>query len=111
MRELYYKIRRTLSGIKMLWSGLWLTSVLMCLRPVVWWIAALVYGLSVVIVVFLNGVRAAALFYQEIIISYLPDWLHAGIGIACFLLYCIMANGIISTWSYRKHTTSFSYSW
>lgn len=74
------------SGVKMLWTGLYLVCALACYyrldarRTVV----ATVLALALIIVG--NTFRAVGLFYIEAGVLTLPAWAHEGLGVAIFLL-------------------------
>ena len=72
------------SGIKMLWSGLFLACALAASArlPALRTMAAMLLAAAVVIAA--NSVRAAALFYMETGLVHLPAWAHPGIGVLCF---------------------------
>lgn len=72
------------SGIQMLWFGFYLVSLLAAFYRLRVWAALLCGGGTLVIVVVANMVRATALFFKEAHIVVLPDWTHAGIGVALF---------------------------
>jgi exosortase len=72
------------SGIQMLWSGLFLASLLAAFYRLSAARAAICGAAAVVIVVLANMMRATALFFKEAEIVSLADWTHAGIGTAIF---------------------------
>lgn len=78
------------SGIKMLWAGGYLASVLACLYDLrVARIAVLGFG-TVVCVIGGNALRAAALFYLEAGVVPLPSWSHSASGIVVFVATALL---------------------
>lgn len=74
------------SGVKMLWTGLYLTFTLagyyrMNAQRTAW---AMV--LALVLIVIGNTLRAVGLFYVETGLLPFPAWAHEGLGVAVFLL-------------------------
>jgi len=81
------------SGIKMLWVGLFLTFVVLCLyeltlRKTLW-----LLPLVGVVIMAANVFRAVALFYLEAGVLSLPSWGHEYAGVIAFVLE---AAGIIT---------------
>lgn len=77
------------SGIKMLWTGLYLTFTLACYYRLNLKRTALAIVIALPTVILANLLRALALFYVESGILFgrgLPAWTHEGIGVAFFLL-------------------------
>jgi exosortase len=75
------------SGVRMLWTGAALCCVLASQRNVVTWrglAAALAMVLPVAL--FANAIRAALLFILETRSQPMPDFLHASVGVATFIL-------------------------
>ncbi len=73
------------SGIKMLWTGLYLNFTLVCFRglgPLRTWFT---YSFSMFIIFLGNLLRTIVLFYGEAHIVSFPSWGHQGVGIATFL--------------------------
>lgn len=77
------------SGIKMLWSGLYLSLSLSCIHEIGSLYTWLGYTLSVFIIFIGNVVRATLLFYSESGIVILPDWTHQGIGVVIFFFVAL----------------------
>lgn len=86
------------SGVHMLWTGLWASSLVLLIFDPGWRRGLLLYALSVPLVLFVNAVRATALFYGEVVVTELPDWTHAGVGVVCFALYCLLIVFIAQRW-------------
>jgi exosortase/archaeosortase family protein len=81
------------SGIKMLWVGLFLTFVVLCLYELPLLKTLLVLPLVGVVIMAANVFRAVALFYLEAGVLTLPAWGHEYAGVIAFVLE---AAGIIS---------------
>jgi exosortase/archaeosortase family protein len=81
------------SGIKMLWVGMFLTFVLLCLYELPVLKAALLVVLAFVVIVGANVFRAVALFYLEAGVLHLPSWGHNYAGVIAFVLE---AAGIVA---------------
>lgn len=77
------------SGVKMLWTGFFLTSVLITLYR--FNLTKSVFALVIAFAIILIGniFRAVGLFYLEAEIVKMPDFAHSGIGIISFILTCI----------------------
>lgn len=74
------------SGIKMLWSGLYLTLVLVCIYRVKTGTAILSCGISWVLLILANTLRTTTLFLLEVLPIHRPVWLHDYIGVTIFTL-------------------------
>ena len=81
------------SGIKMLWVGLFLTFILLCLYELPVLKATLLVLLAFVVIIGANVFRAVALFYLEAGVLNLPSWGHEYAGLVSFVLE---AAGIVS---------------
>jgi exosortase/archaeosortase family protein len=81
------------SGIKMLWVGMFLTFVLLCLYELPILKSALLVLLAFVVIIGANVFRAVALFYLEAGILNMPSWSHEYAGVIAFVLE---AAGIVS---------------
>jgi exosortase/archaeosortase family protein len=77
------------SGIKMLWSGLFLTFVLMAFHNVKFLTSLWSTLIAVIVILVGNGLRASLLFYPETRLLELPEWAHPAIGVASFLVTAI----------------------
>lgn len=73
------------SGVRMLWSGLFLMAAAAAWHRFSPRQTLLALGLTLVAVVAANGLRAAALFYLESGLLQLPPWVHDATGLAVFL--------------------------
>lgn len=72
------------SGIRMLWTGLFLACFLTAaLRLDSWRTLGTLAGAGIAVVL-ANGIRTAVLFFQENAIVPLPHWAHDGAGLAVF---------------------------
>ena len=78
------------SGIKMLWAGAYLASVLACLYNLKATRVVLLGLGTVVCVIAGNALRAAALFYLEAGIVPLPSWSHNATGIVVFAVTALL---------------------
>jgi len=74
------------SGIKMLWVGLFLTFVLLCLYELPVLKALLLLPLTFVVIIGANVFRAVALFYLEAGVLQMPSWGHEYAGLIAFVL-------------------------
>lgn len=81
------------SGIKMLWVGLFLTFVILCLYELPLLKTLLLLPLVGVVIMAANVFRAVALFYLEAGVLSSPSWGHEYAGVIAFVLE---AAGIIS---------------
>jgi exosortase/archaeosortase family protein len=77
------------SGIKMLWTGLYLNFTLACFRRLGSLRTWLTYSLSMFIIFLGNLLRTIVLFYGEAHILSFPSWGHQGVGIAAFLVVAL----------------------
>lgn len=95
------------SGVKMLWAGLFLASVLVCFYELKFFKSLLVLITAFAAIIAGNIFRALALFYIEAEIIKTPSWMHeatgvvsfalVGICIAAFVLWLRKANFILQT--------------
>jgi exosortase/archaeosortase family protein len=74
------------SGIKMLWVGMFLTFVLLCLYELPALKAMLLLPFAFAVIVAANVFRAVALFYLEAGIFTMPSWGHEYAGLIAFAL-------------------------
>ena len=81
------------SGIKMLWVGLFLTFVVLCLYELPLLKTLLLLPLVGVVILAANVFRAVALFYLEAGILRMPSWGHEYAGVIAFILEAL---GIIA---------------
>jgi len=81
------------SGIKMLWVGLFLTFVVLCLYELPLLKTLLLLPLVGVVIMAANVFRAVALFYLEAGVVSMPSWGHEYAGVIAFVLE---AAGIIA---------------
>lgn len=81
------------SGIKMLWVGLFLTFVLLCLYELPVLKAMLLGLLAFIVIIGANVFRAVALFYLEAGVLNMPSWGHEYAGVVAFVLEAV---GIVS---------------
>lgn len=81
------------SGIKMLWVGMFLTFVLLCLYELPFLKSALLVLLAFGVIIGANVFRAVALFYLEAGVLKMPSWGHDYAGVIAFVLE---AAGIVS---------------
>src|SRR5262245_63265621 len=74
------------SGVKMLWTGFYLTFTLACYYKLNAKRTALACIAAFVAIISSNTFRAAALFYVEAgaVNLPLPDWTHEGVGVVIF---------------------------
>jgi len=81
------------SGIKMLWVGLFLTFVILCLYELPLLKTLLLLPLVAIVIMAANVFRAVALFYLEAGVVKLPSWGHEYTGLIAFALE---AAGIVA---------------
>ena len=86
------------SGVKMLWTGMFLCFTLACWFRLNWQRTIAAAALSVAAIVLGNTIRAVALFYLETDLLPLPerfsDTAHSTIGVTMFLLSAIAIAGL-----------------
>ncbi len=87
------------SGVKMLWTGFWATSLAIVVFDVGWGRGMALYLLTLPCVLIINALRASTLFYTELVVQGLPEWTHTAAGVMAFALYCITLVWIIMKWS------------
>lgn len=73
------------SGVKMLWTGMFLTMTLACFRGLGAMRTIFAAVLTLIATVAANGIRTAALFYIEADVVDVPDWFHEWAGLAVFV--------------------------
>lgn len=83
------------SGIKMLWVGMFLTFVLLCLHELPVMKSALLVLLAFVVTIGANVFRAVALFYLEAGVLQMPSWGHEYAGVIAFVLEAAGIVGIL----------------
>lgn len=83
------------SGIKMVWVGLFLTFVVLCLYELPLLKTLLLMPLVVVVIMGANVFRAVALFYLEAGILVMPSWGHEYAGLVAFVLEATGIVGIV----------------
>jgi exosortase/archaeosortase family protein len=74
------------SGIKMLWVGVFLTCILLCLYELPVLRAILLLPLTFIVIIGANVFRAVALFYLEAGVFEMPWWGHEYAGVIAFVL-------------------------
>lgn len=74
------------SGVRMLWTGLFLALALAAVWRLTPARTLAAVGLALIAVLLGNVLRATALFFPEAGLLHLPGWGHAGIGVVSFLL-------------------------
>jgi exosortase/archaeosortase family protein len=82
------------SGIKMLWTGFFLTSLLITIYGFNFKKACFAFASAFGIILLGNIFRAVGLFYLEAEIVKMPSFAHEAIGVSAFVLTCI---GIVVT--------------
>jgi exosortase/archaeosortase family protein len=83
------------SGIKMLWVGLFLTFVVLCLYELPLRNTLLLLPLVGVVIMAANVFRAVALFYLEAGVLSMPSWGHEYAGVIAFVLEAAGIIGIV----------------
>lgn len=74
------------SGVKMLWTGLYLVFALACYYRLDGRRTVLAVLLALALIIIGNTFRAVGLFYVEAGVLAFPAWAHEGLGVAVFLL-------------------------
>lgn len=85
------------SGIKMLWTGLYLAFALCCFYRLNNTRTSVAAIMALILVVIGNGLRAISLFYIETGIIKMARWTHEGVGL---LLFALTALAIITSVHY-----------
>jgi len=83
------------SGIKMLWVGMFLTFVLLCMYELPIWKSMLLVLLAFTVIIGANVFRAVALFYLETGVLRMPSWGHEYAGVIAFVLEAAGIVGIL----------------
>lgn len=83
------------SGIKMLWVGLFLTFVVLCMYELPLLKTLLLLPLVGVVIMATNVFRAVALFYIEAGVLDVPSWGHEYAGVIAFVLEAAGIIGIV----------------
>jgi exosortase/archaeosortase family protein len=84
------------SGIKMLWVGMFLTFVLLCIYELPFVRALLLLPACAIVILAGNVFRAVALFYLEAGVLKLPSWGHEYAGLVAFVLIAVGIVWIVS---------------
>jgi exosortase/archaeosortase family protein len=96
------------SGVRMLWSGLYLNFTLACFTGLDSFRTWLAYAFSVAAIFFGNTIRASALFFTESGIVRGGSWAHQAVGLAVFFMVglaivrfhrFIRRTGVDSAWT------------
>jgi len=74
------------SGIKMLWSGYYMTAAMSCFFRWRTKRTLFFFLITLIVVILGNTLRATALFYVESGLVALPSWAHQAMGLCVFLL-------------------------
>lgn len=82
------------SGVKMLWAGFFLTSLLITIYQFNFRKSVLAFFSALGIILLGNIFRATGLFYLEAELIKMPNFAHQAIGVSAFVLTCI---GIVFT--------------
>lgn len=77
------------SGIKMLWTGILLSAILVIIYRLNLAKSLIALAISTVIIFIGNIFRAVSLFYLEAEIIKMPEFTHSAIGVICFVLTCV----------------------
>ena len=83
------------SGIKMLWVGLFLTFLVLCLYELPLLKTLLLLPLVGVVILAANVFRAVALFYLETGVLSLPSWGHEYAGVIAFIVEALGIIGLV----------------
>jgi exosortase/archaeosortase family protein len=95
------------SGIKMLWSGLFLSFVLIAFHNVKVLTSLWSTLIAAIVILVGNGLRASLLFYPETRLLELPEWTHPAIGVASFLVTAIVI--VVLATKMRRSTEDVGY--
>lgn len=85
------------SGIKMLWVGMFITFVLLCLYELPFIKTMLLLPLAFIVIIGGNIFRAIALFYLEAGVLDMPAWGHEYAGVIAFVLEAVAIVAILFT--------------
>jgi exosortase/archaeosortase family protein len=83
------------SGIKMLWVGMFLTFVLICLYELPNVKAILLGPVAFVVIIAGNVFRAVSLFYLETGVLEMPSWGHDYAGVIAFVLQAVAIVAVV----------------
>lgn len=78
------------SGIKMLWTGLFLSFVLAGAYRLKWMQTAYLVAMTVIVVIIGNAFRVTSLFYIETGMVPSPGWAHDTIGLMTFVFIAVL---------------------
>ena len=92
------------SGVKMLWTGFYLTFTLACYYKLNAKRTAMACGATFISIIIGNTFRAAALFHVETGAANIsmPDWTHEGVGVVVFAATAIAIAWITRRIEYRN---------
>jgi len=85
------------SGIRMLWTGLYLTFTLASCYRITNKQTILLVGRSLFVIIAANVLRATSLFYLESGAIRLPAWSHTGVGVVTFVV-----AAVVIVWSFER---------
>ena len=95
------------SGVNMLWAGLLLTFMGCVLLRLDAMKVVLAVGLTLVLAIVCNVLRASSLFYVEAgLIAQAPAWWHQGIGITAFVLSAAVTLRFLA-WLRHRETSAW----
>lgn len=83
-RETPVHVDAPCSGVRMLWTGLFIHAAFLALHGSGWRRSLWLTPLVMLLIVAANVIRATLLFFQESGAVHLPDWTHPGIGLVVF---------------------------
>jgi len=90
------------SGIRMLWVGMFLTTLLSYLTRASLNRFALNAAVALLVILAANVLRNTVLFVKEADIIHLPAWTHAGTGLLAFLLTSLLIAGVTRWRAYAR---------
>jgi exosortase len=97
-----FDVAAACSGVKKLWTGLYLVCTLAWLRRLGPGLACLAASAAALVVVAGNTLRVAAIFYLETRLRAYPAWLHDGAGAVTFALTAVLIFLVVHALSRDK---------
>ncbi|MCB1231185.1 MAG: archaeosortase/exosortase family protein [Verrucomicrobiae bacterium] len=83
-REAPVNVDAPCSGVRMLWTGLFMHALLLVRHRLGWRTGLWLTPLVVLLILAANVIRATLLFFKESGALFLPEWTHPGIGLVVF---------------------------
>ena len=83
------------SGLRMMWAGLFLASVLCAMHQVSALRTLVLFLVTVLAVVLANVLRTASLFFVELELVAVPDWSHSAVGIISYSVITVLLYWLV----------------